>query len=256
MIKQLLMTLTLFLPWIAFADIHPLEKADQLFTQGLELSLQDPAAARSAFQQSGKIYSAWIDTDRAVENPTRLHLNAGNAWLHAEELGYAIYHYRKAEQSAPLDSLVQRHLTYARSQTFDTFETDKRSLLAPLTKRLSTGVMIGAFALSHLLFWGMLAARRFGRNPKGVRALGVLSILCGLAAIAVMVTPKLKHEGVIVAREVMPHLGNNEAYASAFSMPLHAGTEFRILETRGEWIHIAVETGDMGWLRADAIKRL
>ena len=51
----------------------------------------------------------------------------------------------------------------------------------------------------------------------------------------------------------MPRMGNNEAYQPAFSMPLHAGTEFVLLETRGDWVRVALQTGDTGWLPADTI---
>ena len=229
------------------------QRAETLFDQGQTLSLEDPEAARKAFHEAAEIFTL-LSEDKTLD-PARTHMNAGNAWFFAEELGLAIYHYRRAEQLLPLDAAVQQNLAYARSQSLDAFDSPRgRSRLGTLIPPLSA--LILAFGGVNTLLFAGLAVRRLGMKPKGFRLVLGFDIALGLLALAAITAPHLHHDGVIVAREASPRMGNNDAYPSAFSMPLHAGTEFKVVEQRGEWVQIEVETGDKGWLPIEAVKLL
>jgi hypothetical protein len=230
-----------------------LQRAETLFDHGQDLSLQDPEKARSTFRESAEIFSLLVD--QRGYNSARIHVNAGNAWFFAEELGHAIAHYRLAEQRAPLDPSVRQNLAFARSQTLDAFETSSTTPFTPL-KSISLTTYLLAFGLSNLLLWSLLATKRFGISIKGIRWVTGLVVVLGLAALVRLIVPALSHEGVVIARETTPRMGNNDAYQSAFSMPLHAGTEFKVLEERGDWIRIKVETGDAGWVKSEAVSLL
>ena len=65
-----------------------------------------------------------------------------------------------------------------------------------------------------------------------------------------------RHAGVIVAAEVVVRKGNGESYAPQFPQPLHAGTEFAVLEERGPWLAIQLDNGTSGWIRRESASLL
>jgi uncharacterized protein YgiM (DUF1202 family) len=52
-----------------------------------------------------------------------------------------------------------------------------------------------------------------------------------------------------VAEEVVVRKGNGESYTPQLPQPLHAGTEFIVLEERGSWLAIQLDNGISGWIR-------
>ena len=58
--------------------------------------------------------------------------------------------------------------------------------------------------------------------------------------------------GVIMAEEVVVRKGNGESYTPQLPQPLHAGTEFVVLEERGSWLAIQLNNGINGWIRRDS----
>ena len=228
---------------------HLTSKAESQFDQGHVLSLEDPELAGKAFKDSAELFtllSTSADIDQA-----RVHYNAGNAWYYAGELGHAIFHLRKAERAAPMNITIRQNLAFARSQTLDAFEEKPADLT--ISRHLSISTTAWLFGLTHLAAWGLYAARRFGKKGRGLYMITVLTILFGLLTFYQIMAPKFRNDGVILAREVMPRMGNNDAYQPAFSMPLHAGTEFELIEIRNDWIHAAFVTGDTGWLPANTV---
>ena len=57
-------------------------------------------------------------------------------------------------------------------------------------------------------------------------------------------------DGVILAEEVVARKGDGTAYQSSFVDPLHAGTEFRLLEARAGWYRIRLSDGRTAWIPA------
>ena len=53
----------------------------------------------------------------------------------------------------------------------------------------------------------------------------------------------LKARHGVVARK-----GDGEGYQPSFTGPLHAGTEFALIEERGEWRHVELHDGRRCWL--------
>ena len=64
--------------------------------------------------------------------------------------------------------------------------------------------------------------------------------------------PVYYEAGVIVAEEVVVRKGNGESYTPQLPQPLHAGTEFIVLEERGSWLAIQLDNGISGWIRRDS----
>ena len=77
---------------------------------------------------------------------------------------------------------------------------------------------------------------------------GALSALLLASLVAETVAGHRMAAGVIVAGEITARKGDGERYAPAFQEPLHSGTEFNNLETRGEWRHIRLADGQTCWI--------
>ena len=58
----------------------------------------------------------------------------------------------------------------------------------------------------------------------------------------------LKVCGVITAPEVVARQGDGPNYPESFKDPLHAGTEFDLLERRSGWYHIRLSDNSDGWI--------
>ena len=54
--------------------------------------------------------------------------------------------------------------------------------------------------------------------------------------------------GVIVNRQVVARKGDSETYEKSFTEPLHAGTEFKLLESRPDWLEIELADGRTCWV--------
>jgi len=54
--------------------------------------------------------------------------------------------------------------------------------------------------------------------------------------------------GVITAEDVVARQGDGQNYQDSFKDPLHAGTEFDLLERRGGWLHIELADDSGCWI--------
>ena len=46
--------------------------------------------------------------------------------------------------------------------------------------------------------------------------------------------------------------GDGEGFAKSFVEPLHAGTEFELVEQRGRWYHVELADGRRCWVPIDS----
>ena len=58
--------------------------------------------------------------------------------------------------------------------------------------------------------------------------------------------------GVIIADSLVARQGDGHSYEPSFSSGLHSGTEFLVLEDRGDWWHIRLADGRETWIVAGA----
>jgi hypothetical protein len=117
------------------------------------------------------------------------------------------------------------------------------------TLALATYVLAWSCALAHLfwrrtgLLWGLVGA-------------AFVCLVCTGATLLTQYQHSGVRAGVIVAEEVVVRKGNGESYAPQLPQPLHAGTEFEVLEERGSWLAIRLDNGTSGWIRRDSASRL
>ena len=188
-----------------------------------------------------------------------LFYTTGNSWFMAGDVGRSILNYRRAEKYLPHNSNVQSNLKAALELRTDLIpEKEPHPLVARLFGwHLNSSAFLRwwLFAFCWTLFWG--AWFWMERTAKKEAKIALISA-GGLSAIllASLLTETIVNHhanpGVIIEKEVLARKGDGTMYAPAFLEPLHSGTEFKSLETRGKWRHIRLADGQACWIPADA----
>lgn len=230
-----------------------LDQANALFDRAGKLSGTDPDQARDLFRQAALGYERLV-SQGGVENG-RLYYNIGNAWFLADDLGRAILNYRKALQYIPNDPNLRQNLAYARNKRLDTIaEPQQTKVFQTLFfwhYDLSTSMKIWVFEVLFAALWIVAGIRRWLNRPffgwPFVVTLA-LTLLMGGSLVAEAVGLRQDRPGVILSPSVVARKGNSENYAPSFTEPLHAGTEFDLVEQRGNWYNIELKDGRACWV--------
>jgi tetratricopeptide (TPR) repeat protein len=233
-------------------------QAKELFRQANEAMATNPDEARDLYRRAAMRFER-IAGDGGVRNG-RLYYNIGNAWFRMGHLGRAILNYRRALLYAPNDSNLQQNLSYARSKRRDRVEpkAETRVLrtlffwhhdLGTRTRLVLFAVAFGAvWALAGLMLFRRGTALRWGL----VVAVGLSVLLLGSLAIEAAVSSRTV-AGVVLADEVVARKGDAETFQASFKEPLHAGTEFDVVEDRGEWLQVDLADGRRCWLPRQSV---
>lgn len=230
-------------------------EANMLFRQGNELFLTDPASATDHYHRAALRYER-IVREGGIHNG-KLFYNIGNAYFRSDDIGRAILNYRRAQLYMPGDANLRQNLDFARSRRQDTFEEEQETRvlktllffhydLAPNLRAMLLAVFSG-------IFWGAAAIRLFRSEwiPKWVLILtGCLAVLFLGSLLADATIGAQNEPGVIVAQQVIARKGDGNSYEPSFKDPLHAGTEFTLMETRPDWLQIQLPDGRQCWIPA------
>ncbi len=234
-------------------------QATEAFSKANE-SASEPAKAERFYTDAILGYEKII-SDYKIHN-AKLYYNLANAYFLKGELGRAILNYRRALKLAPTNADIQKNLSFARNQRIDRIETPTKEKVlktllfwhydfSPQAKALAACIF---FAAACVCF-GFLVLR--GKNNFLIAA----AVLCGMAflslagsVVAERVRAQQQSCGVVVAGAVVVRQGDGENYMASFKEPLHAGTEFEVLESRGRWLHIKLGDDSQGWIKADAVE--
>ncbi|MCH2138879.1 MAG: hypothetical protein MK074_07510 [Phycisphaerales bacterium] len=232
-----------------------LEEAQAAYVQGIELRSTDPSQSAKAFARSVDRFSVLVD-DGIVNGP--LLYDLGNAQVQAGEIGQGIASYLQAQALMPGDARIAENLAHARSKVRTRVQADGSEAVVDRLlfwhHQWSTGVRGTLFALVWCVLWGVLVVRcwRFVPGWRTTTCVsGVLSAALGVS----LLSPWLgatSARGVLVQDDVIVRKGDAEAFAPRFEEPIHQGVEFRVLETRPNWLHIELLDGQDGWVPRDA----
>ena len=177
------------------------------------------------------------------------------------DLGRAVLNYRRAQQYAPNDPSLQQNLDYARARRLDRVEEPQETRVLKTLffwhYDISTRVRSLVFAGCFVFLWLGAGIRLLTRRPFlswMTTILFSLSVLF-LASLAVETVQCRKAQpGVVTSEEIVARKGDSETYEPSFREPLHAGTEFELLEVRGEWYHVELINGQCCWVPAKAVE--
>ena len=257
-----LMTAVLFFPPVPVVEAKLLDKeeiaglyteATMMFRQANELARKKPEEARTLYQSAVMRFER-IVKDGGIENG-KLYYNIGNAYFRMNDLGMAILNYLRAERLIPDDANLQHNLQYARSKRLDRIEEEQKTKVLKTLffwhYDLSTGTRFIILTIMSACLWIGASLRLFYPKPFLSRiiffAVVLSSLMAGsLAAEKVSIEKTLP--GVIISPELTARKGNSTAYEPAFEEPLHAGTEFTLVEERKNWLHIELNDSRRCWV--------
>jgi tetratricopeptide (TPR) repeat protein len=248
------------------ATLTQQEVAD-LFTQANQAfrsanTQTDPKAQQQLYEKAVLTYERLIQ-EGAIYN-ARLYYNLANAYLLKGHVGKAILHYRRAERLDGSDANVQKNLAFARSRRLDMIpvKTEQQVLrtllfwhydLSTRTRWLGACLAFGSLCLSlTLIVWR-------GRSRPAVTTAVIACLLAGCLGVSAAVDVHQQTRefyGVITTGQVVARQGDGPNYPESFKAPLHAGTEFELIERRPRWLHIRLSDKSEGWIPNEAAEIL
>ena len=188
--------------------------------------------------------------------------NAANAYLRLGDLGHAVLMYRRAEDLMPGNKNIRQGLLYARQQRIDEIKdpvsVDVARILIFWHYVLPTRIRASIFMTLWTIWWtgvllNMLVIKGF--NQRWLRPASVAFVLLGTALAVSLAAESIETSrppGVIIADSLVARQGDGHSYEPSFSSGLHSGTEFLVLEDRGDWWHIRLADGRETWIVAGA----
>lgn len=247
------------LPGSTHGALSPAE-ADSLFKEGNALFHQANEAAPRDGGAASELYGKAIlrferlIREGGIENG-KLYYNVANAYFRMNDVGHAILNYRRALELLPHDANLVRNLAYARQMRIDKIEASAPRRVAEILlfwhHDLTARIKAVLFGWSVVLAWGCLAGALF-RYPALLRrtaaGCGAVALLMLISLVVEARTRNAFIPGVITASEVVARKGDGMAYEPSFQEPLHAGTEFRLLESRSGWRLVELGDGRKCWL--------
>ena len=227
-------------------------EANQAFEKANELAMSNPSESQEIYEAVIMKYRFVLE-EKKIETSS-LHKNLGNAYWFAGDKGRAILHYQRGLHLAPDNQDLKHNLAFARSQVVDEIEESTLQKVVsylmfwhhwPVSARM---LLLFVFNSVFFVLCGLLLSRQC-RVMKYVRiATGVVAVIFALSLLGNLYNWDNNVDGVVVAHEVTSRQGNGHIYESAMNTPLHSGTEFKLLEKRGDWCHIELMDETTCWL--------
>jgi hypothetical protein len=235
-------------------QIEPLfREGNDLCRQAIELSTKEPWKSRELFLKAALHYER-IVYEGAIRNG-KLFYNIGNAYFRAGDIGRAILSYIRAARYIPNDHNLIQNLAYARSKRIDKIEEKQE------TKILKTiffwhydfpaGLRFAIFLICYIMVLICASLLFFLKHPL-LKWVIIISAVCAaifLGSLVIdMVSASKNNPGVIISQQVTARKGDSEAYEPSFQEPLHAGTDFNLVEVRRDWYYIELNDGRSCWV--------
>jgi tetratricopeptide (TPR) repeat protein len=229
-------------------------EANSFFNQANDLLETNPAQAQDLYRKTVLRYERLVA--EGIENG-RLYYNIGNVYYRLGDIGRAILNYRRAEQFVPNDANLRQNLGFVLEQRQDNIEVQQRQRVLKTVffwhYDLPAGVRAVVFAISYGLFWIVLGVRLFWRKPWLHWCLAVfftVSLLFSGSLLIDRYRQATNPAGVLIEPEVVARKGDGLSYQPSFEEPLHSGTEFVLLENRGDWRYVELLDGRRTWIPA------
>lgn len=234
-----------------------LGEANTMFQQA-NAAAGNPDRAAELYGKAILLYEKIIEQGR-IHN-AKLYYNLANAYFLTNDLGRAILNYRRAELLDRGDVNIRNNLAFARSQRIDKVAvTAEKRVLETLffwhydfSRRTKFLLACLFFALGCATATVMLW---LGRGPARttIAVLCAIGFVCFLASVAVEARQRSRTiHGVVTASEIVARQGDGLNYSVSFEDPLHAGTEFVLVERRPGWFHIELSDGSDAWIPDEA----
>jgi tetratricopeptide (TPR) repeat protein len=232
-------------------------QANQFFREA-NATTDDPDKAQKLYEKAILNYEKIIN-DAGVKNP-KLYYDLGNAYFLKEDIGRAILNYRRAENLDKADTNIQKNLAFARSRRIDkvTIRTQERILETLFFWHydfdIKTKFLITCICFAIICTSGIVMLWR-GKSAGVIATAVIFGLLTASFLSSVVVEIRSRANticGIITAGQVVARQGDGPNYTESFKDPLHAGTEFELLEQRPGWFHIKLSDDSEGWIPDNA----
>lgn len=196
------------------------------------------------FQAATEGYEALV---RAGQSNASLFYNLGNAWYRRSDPARAILNYERALALEPQHPEATANLRLVRDQA------RALELTAPSPERFLVSIRPDVYAwMAAIGFWvGVfaLAAFVFRRSTGKVVAMIFAFLFCGYALYA-LYTVENGTRGdslaIVTGKNINARLATADNANSVLALP--AGSEIKILSTRGDWSYAALPNNLRGWI--------
>ncbi len=231
-----------------------LTEANRFFHEANENLTGNPAKAHELYKKALLRYERLVN--EGVRNG-KLFYNIGNTYYRLDDIGRAILNYRRAELFIPADPDFKESLDFVLTKRRDTIEEkQKKQVLKTLFfwhYDIPARVKLWLFAILYSA--GFIAGTYKLIKYRSLSGwwIGAPLFFSLLLGGSVLIERKAKAEsrmGVLVDYEVTARKGDGDSYQPSFEAPLHAGTEFRLIEDRGQWFHVELGDGRRCWIKA------
>ncbi len=238
------------------------EQQRVLLDEGIELfelGTKNPDAIEAADQYRGAAEKFQLLVDTNVRND-RLYFNLAEAAHRSGEFGLAIANYQRALRLDPSSDLYHKRLVMA--ETSAGIGVSEREDLLSRARRMndwllqwiSPTIMFAGFALAWLAFWIALAVSllrwKTPWKPIAVTAF-FIALLCGGSYLLRVTEFTRDDTAILVSSSVSLRQGDGESFSEVAKITQQAGRPVQVLGQRGEWLQVATESGQQGWIRRD-----
>lgn len=209
---------------------------------------------------AGRFREAVEQYDTAVRDgqlSAALFYNLGNAWYRAGNSGHAILNYERALAVQPNhpEALANLRLVRDKARALELRQTRFERILSHVT---STQCTIAA----AVFFWlAAFAAAALLLRQRRSRAVVALLIFSGLACAASLAALQLREQGgggralaIVTAEKTEARLAAADNAGTVLVLP--AGSEIKIISTRGEWVYATLPNDLRGWIPAQSTERV
>jgi tetratricopeptide (TPR) repeat protein len=189
-------------------------------------------------------------------NPS-LFYDLGNAYFRDGDPGRAILNYERALALDPAQPEARANLQLVRDQAraLELSGNWAEQHLAYLTRDQYAWLAAAAFWGAAAIFCGLYFSRR--RPVVWIFALLLLGTISAGAACAVyeLEAGSAGNDlAIVTGRNIQARLATAESAGTVLLLP--AGSEIKILSTRGNWLYAALPNDLRGWIAADSAERV
>ncbi|HSH39546.1 MAG TPA: tetratricopeptide repeat protein [Chthoniobacterales bacterium] len=210
--------------------------------------------AGGRFREAADLYEQVVASG---ETSASVFYNLGNAWYRTGDFGRAILNYQRALALEPRNPEAAANLRLARdkARALELRETWWERLTARATTThyvvtAASGFWALAFCIATLLL------RR--RRSASLIAAGVFAFLtCAIGVTCAYVLEtgtRGRSLAIVVGKKVDARLATADNANTVLTLP--AGSEIKVLSTRGDWIYAALPNELRGWIPAQAAERV
>lgn len=239
-----------------------------ILTGSLCLTMAAPARAEAdaAFNKANADYAAGRFSDAIAGyeslvqsrqwNPA-LFYDLGNAYFRSGDFGRAILNYERALALDPAQPEARANLQLARDQARALELTPgwTETHLDFLTRNQLAWLAAAAFWGAAAILVGLHFAQR-----RAVVWIFALVLLGTISAGAAFVVYQLESGGsgpdlaIVTKKNIQARLATAESAGTVLLLP--AGSEIKILSTRGDWLYAALPNDLRGWIPAQSAERV